>query len=222
MLFATLALTVLPAAAALVWTLSRESSSPGRRTSLLAALVGGVVAVAVALLLGALLSPVGNLLSGEWAPWFHAFILGGVVEEGAKLLAIAAIAAVTARRTGPLSHSGLVHRGVLVGVAFSLIENTYFALGAPSILLLRTLTAVPLHIGTAAITASRFHALRTGKRTVPGDPLVISVLLHAAYDRIANLEGPLAYTAIAVPVATLVAAVLLYRAREDEPASDPL
>ncbi|MFP4362742.1 MAG: PrsW family intramembrane metalloprotease [Spirochaetia bacterium] len=118
-------------------------------------------------------------LSGILIITFRAFIVAGLVEEGAKLFVVKSF--IYHRVEFNEMTDGIVFT-IAASLGFAFFENLFYSFGPPSVLIIRGLTAVPLHaisagilgyyIGYAKFTAS-FH-MRKG--------LFLAVLVHGFYD----------------------------------------
>ena len=209
MLAANLALALAPSLILLGWAYRRDTVRKESVRLLAAAFFLGLLAVAPALFVGLLASAFGTLLGNDYlAPLYEAFVVAALVEEGVKFLLLL----VLFRRHPQFDEysDGIVY-GMAVSLGFAFLENVLYVTGPTEVLLLRGVTAVPLHAGCGAIigyfVAKSVLTERT--RAVPG--LLIAVVLHGVYDALLFTRSWISFAALGVIVGLAVAVPLLFR-----------
>ena len=117
-------------------------------------------------------------LPAGWRTVWLAFVTAGLVEESAKYLTVRLTTARRPELAGPLD--GVVYT-VSAGLGFAFFENVFF-IGETPLVLLRALTAVPLHAASAAVLGWFIGRARAnpGSSALPG--LTAATLLHGTYD----------------------------------------
>lgn len=140
-------------------------------------------------------------------PFLRAYLTAGLVEETVKLLLILVATPKSGGRT-PVAAAA--------GMGFAGFENL-LAPQIPSILLLRSVTALPLHLATCLIMA-RIIDGRTGRRTrserSPGmwlGALFVGVVVHGTYDLPLFLSPPFPLLVIPMGAALIGISFLLLK-----------
>ncbi|MBN1649217.1 MAG: PrsW family intramembrane metalloprotease [Spirochaetales bacterium] len=104
------------------------------------------------------------------------FVIAALIEEFFKLVVVSRISRNYANARE------LIAASFLAGVGFALFENLKYIFGPSRILLLRSLTAVPLH-GICAAFIGYGLAVRTEKRkSAPLAGFLLAVVFHGLYD----------------------------------------
>jgi len=163
-----------------------------------------LAAVLAASLSQILLDPVSLVLSGAPGILFSGFIVAALVEELARLAAVALLSG-----SRPAPSRSLFAGALLVGLFFSAFENLAYALPDPSILWLRTLTSLPVHAAASLLGAAFLSGAGCALRAGPGPlPLLIAVVLHGTFSSGMDAGGA------GISVALLAALVLGILARD--------
>lgn len=170
---------LLPAALVVGVVTRGERRAKGTAYLAYRAFLYGFLAVApaaiLALLVGRIRPPDGSLV----ADLFRAFVISGAVEEALKLFVLQVL---VAHSPFFVAEADGVRSAVAVAVGFALFENLLYGFGRPEVMFIRTLTAVPLHVGAAGILGYVVgrHAFH------PRVPLMAgyapAVLIHGAYN----------------------------------------
>ncbi len=172
----------------------------------------GYFAVLPALLFELVLGSVQTTEGTLGSMIFRAFVVVAFAEEGAKYLAV---------RLFVFRHrkfDGLVDSMVCTGAAglgFALFENVTYSFGSPAIVLVRGITAVPLHLA-----ASGFLGYFAGRRK-PGYAvlgLLVAVIVHGVFDLMLFIGNGLGFVVIPllVVLAPLLVAAFRSAMRTDE------
>lgn len=192
----------------------------------------GAVAAAVALRFP--LDLLGSGLTGVPASLYSAFIGAALAEESAKLAAARILARSAPGRAGsgaygaPGQNSGrgqeagpdrmLLAGAILVGMSFSAIETVHYALGNPSVIWIRTLTALPVHAAASVLGAAPFLG---SARDPAGGPsygfFALACLLHGAYSACMNAGGTLIFGGLLALAALLFAAAGIWNGADGSP-----
>ncbi len=177
----------------------------------------GYFAVLPALLLELALGTVETAEGTFGSMVFRAFVVVALAEEGAKYLAV---------RLFVFRHrkfDGLVDAMVCTGAAglgFALFENVTYSFGSPAVVLIRGLTAVPLHLA-----ASGFLGFFAGRRK-PAFALLglaTAVVVHGTFDLLLFVGNGIGFIVIPLLVALvpfLIAA--FHAARRDDDRNRPI
>lgn len=198
------------------------------RSRAFAAVFAGLGAVFVASVAQTLLDPLTSAFSGIPFVIVSSFGETALVEELSKLVCIAAVASigrqdrsaddqtpgvrpVSGRSTGELSVHMTLSLALTVGLSFSAFENLSYALGAPSSLWIRMITALPVH-AAAAVCSGALIAASRGRRTFAAAcTFLLAVALHGAYTASLSLRVPAIAPAFASVCAIIALAVWVSR-----------
>jgi len=165
-----LVLSAAPLVAAVSY-LARRRPGFGRLRFFLSAIVGFAAVVPAAFVQAA--APA--IRQGPINLLFHAFVVIALTEEGSKYLLLR----LTRKRWGETENA--IPAGVAASLGFAFFETVVYASTNPSAILIRAVTAAPLHaacgswVGRAAL-ASRPCGLQTFFH------LAFAVFIHGAYD----------------------------------------
>ena len=217
MLIANVALALAPSLLLLWWAYRRESGDPQSLRLLTMAFLLGLLAVIPALAVGMLASLAHRLLSGSLRLLYQAFVTAAAVEEGVKFALVWFLVRRNPRIDGVAD--GIVY-GMAASLGFAFLESVLYVGESSFILLLRGVTAVPLHAGCGALMGyfvARSRS-RTNRRAWVG--LLLAILVHGTYDSFVFAGGSVAFLSLAV-VAALVAAVPLLLLHAGSPAGRP-
>jgi RsiW-degrading membrane proteinase PrsW (M82 family) len=185
------ALSAVPLALALPYLARRRPGFGLFRLALASA--AGLVAVIPAALLQAAVPKIGR---GAGDLLFHAFVVIALTEEGSKFLAIRLFRP----RWGEMENA--IPAGVAASLGFAFFETVVYASANPSAILIRAVTAAPLHaacgswIGRAALAPRHrapfalFHFL-------------FAVFVHGAYDLTLLVPGFPAFIPVLIALSGL-------------------
>ena len=109
----------------------------------------------------------------------RAFIVAGLVEEGIKLKTVLLVA-YPSKNFDEVT-DGIVYT-ITASLGFALFENIFYSLGPVSILILRGVTAVPLHAAASGIMGYYIGKSKFGDPNLKYKGLLIAVLIHGLYD----------------------------------------
>ena len=168
----------LPAFIVFIWF--KAIKSPVTLPLFLASLAAGVVSLLAAVLVQRFFPPPGKDMLG--AIFFGVFIRIALVEEASRLVGLIPLLKLINRRRD-LNKSFCAAIGFASGLGFGMMESAFYGVSGVNIILLRALTAAPLH-GACGIRAG-VAIFTVRKHPVQALFLFISaVLLHGAYNLI--------------------------------------
>ena len=208
MLAANLGLALAPSLLLLWWAYRRDSIKKESVRLLALTFTLGVLAVVPALLLGVLADPFQSYFRGYTRTIYQAYVVAALVEEGVKYLLLAAIV-----RHHPQFDEvtdGLVY-GMAASLGFAFLENVLYIAGPSGILLLRGVTAVPLHAGCGALIGYFVARAHFDDRRHSLGGLVLAVLIHGTYNVLVFSVTLVSFLAIGVIVGLAVAVPILFR-----------
>lgn len=145
--------------------------------------LAGFLAVVPAALIEQLFSALGRGSTPAGA-FVRAFAIAGLVEEGTKLLVVRLF--VYGRPEFDEVADGIIYT-ITAGLGFAFFENLLYSFGPfgfvpPGVLLMRGVTAVPLHAVAAGIMGYYIGRSKFGERRLFGRGLLYAVLIHGSYD----------------------------------------
>ena len=208
MLALNVALALAPSILLLWWAYRRDSLRKESLGLLARAFLIGLFAVFPALFVGFLAGPFQRVLRGPAQLLYQAFIVAALVEEGVKFVVLAGF--LRRHRDFDEATDGIVY-GMAASLGFAFLENVLYIAGPSTTLLLRGVTAVPLHAGCGALVGyfvGRAH-FDPRRRTATG--LLVAVVVHGAYDSLVFAGGVLAYGSLLVVAGLIVTVPLLFR-----------
>ena len=214
MAFLDAALIIIPPAVGLLWLKSLTGARAGSLV-IVQTLFVGAFALAAALLIGIATDPLMQRLTGLTRELVSAFVVAGVVEETAKIATILLL--IFAPRRPDAAPRPALWTGGLVGTGFAILESFLYLGRGPGVLLLRGVTALPMHLTTGVILG---HAFGPGRRRLSVlIAFVAAVVLHGVYDLIVRADPPFSYGVVPLVVAMLIATATLTRTgNPDNPA----
>jgi RsiW-degrading membrane proteinase PrsW (M82 family) len=167
------------ASAAVLFVLIRDiRGSGGSLWLLLFSFAAGFCAAFPAWFLEKEILPCTRWISGIGGDALRAFGIAGLIEEGIKILTLAALS-----RSGSFrSVSDGLRLAIALGLGFAFSENIFFSLENPLTLLLRSITSVPLHALALAIAGWTLGLSRFAYKPLLPLGFCAAVMLHGAYD----------------------------------------
>ncbi|HOV63509.1 MAG TPA: PrsW family intramembrane metalloprotease [Spirochaetia bacterium] len=179
MLIINILLAAIPAVYLIVRFYRNDRQKPEPKSLILKTFVFGFFSVLPAALI--------EILISEFAPeqgtlifrLFEAFIVAGCVEEGIKLLTVRL--SVWNKAAFDEITDGIVYT-VTASLGFAFFENVFYSSDSPAVLLVRGITAVPLHAIASGIMGYWIGVSRvTGEKKVLKGYLT-AVMIHGLYD----------------------------------------
>ena len=166
----------LPAIVVFFWFKARKS--PIALPWFLASLAAGFVSLLVAVLVQKLFPPPGA--GGIWDVFFGVFIRIALVEELSRIAGLTLLLAVI-KRYRDLDTPLCAALGLISGLGFAVMESAFYGLSGFNIILLRAVSAVPLHGACGVRVCVAFFTIT--KHPIKALLLFISaVLVHGAYN----------------------------------------
>ncbi len=220
-----LLLALIPSAGLILY-FSRRTRRPQPLHRLAAAFFLGFAAVLPAVLAGMAISPLADWLPPLSGPLrhlpshaFRAFLIAGLLEEGAKMAAVSGV--LVPRPFFRTVSDGMVYT-VTVSLGFAFFENLLYSLGPWWVILIRGVTAVPLHAGASGIMGYYLGCSALGEERQAGRGLLLAVLIHGLYDFLLFTHSLLSWLVFPLLILVLLslpsllsAAEALDRRRED-------
>ena len=157
-------------------------------------------------------------------PLFTALAVTAIPEEATKLLAVIPFSRSGPGRS-PLPERTLLARAVCISLAFSSLENIFFAAKFPGSLPLRFGTAVPLHASLAVFSACWLSGRLNRDRYLPAVRdrfapglfmLVAAICLHALYALGFELRPIFAGLSVFTAAVAFIGAVVLWNTCGDD------
>lgn len=174
----------------------------------------GFASVLIVAVLQWALDPVTQRLSGLPLTLFSAFLEAALIEETVKLTMLNSLPEI---RRGGFTGRPLLAFAVLVGLSFSSFENLMYSLQNPSILLIRYVTALPVHVGATVIAGAALLRFRSGRPLYACAGIFSAgVILHGAFNLFLGFRGLAVYGSfLSILILVGVSLVLWYRAGHD-------
>jgi RsiW-degrading membrane proteinase PrsW (M82 family) len=219
-----LVLAALPALLLIVYFNRLDRKRPEPRSLIVKSVLFGFLAVLPAIVIEYALIWV---LPRDMNPWVRAavngFIVAGLVEEAVKFFFINNV--FLKRKEFDEVADGIVY-SVCVSLGFALVENLMYAFSENwgYILLLRSVTAVPMHAAASGIMGYFIGLSKTRGTDKRATGLAWAIFIHGFYDFCAFSQSILAFLVIPIVIVSLIAVRRLFRkavALDDEtPAID--
>jgi RsiW-degrading membrane proteinase PrsW (M82 family) len=207
-LIVNLLLALLPSAALVVYFYSRSTKTKDSPSLVIGVFLLGFAAVLPAAAAEALLAAVTTSLRGILLLLVRAFVIAALVEELTKLAVVRGV--LWRRQEFDEIADGMTYT-VTASLGFAFFENLMYSFGPPAVLILRGITAVPLHAAASGIMGyflgrEKFGELRAARRG-----LLYAVLLHGAYDALLFAGGMLSLLVIPLLGYAVMTLFRLYR-----------
>jgi RsiW-degrading membrane proteinase PrsW (M82 family) len=204
------ALAVLPAIGLIVYINRLDKKRPEPRGLIVKSVLFGFLAVLPAILaeiaIGAILPPMGNWLGAA----VNGFLVAGLIEESIKYFFVN-------RFFFRLREFDEVADGIVftacVSLGFALVENLMYAFDDNwgYVLLLRSITAVPMHAAASGIMGYYIGMSKMGRGDQRGKGLALAVAIHGFYDFCAFSQSLLSFLIIPVVAVALYVLKGLFR-----------
>jgi RsiW-degrading membrane proteinase PrsW (M82 family) len=183
----------LPAIIFFIWL--RVTNSPFTLPWFLLSIAAGIISLLAAALAQKLFPPPN--MEGLWPVFFGLFIRVALVEEASRLVGLIPILNVIKRRQN-LDKSFCVTVGFVSGLGFAMMESAFYGISDFNIILIRAVTAAPLHGACGIRVCAAFLAIR--KHPLKAIFLFTSaVLIHGAYNLI--IASPALPSLLTIPIA---------------------
>lgn len=190
LLLLNIVLAALPALI-LLWYFNRWDRARSEPTGLLLyTFFLGFVAVIPAAVIEMLINPLGMPYPPLLQLAFRAFIVAGLVEEGVKLFVVKHF--ILNRPAFDEVMDGIIYT-VTASLGFAFFENIFYSFGGPATLIIRGLTAVPLHAVASGIMGYYIGISKFERADAWKQGLFIAVMIHGAYDFFLFIGGGFAF-----------------------------
>jgi protease PrsW len=206
-----IALAALPALGLIVYFNRLDRKRPEPRGLIVKSVLFGFVAVLPAIVIELI---IGAFLPRELNPWVNAavngFLVAGLVEESVKFFFVNNV--FFKRKEFDEVADGIVYTAC-VSLGFALVENVMYAFDGNwgYVLLLRSVTAVPMHAAASGIMGYYIGLSKSGGRERRASGLAWAVFIHGAYDFCAFSQSLLSLMIIPIVILSLVAMRRLFR-----------
>jgi hypothetical protein len=202
-ILALIVLAFLPAALAVLWFRHRKLAMPPH--FVLIFLAGGVLSMIFALFVQSLLPQNDAASFFRLTAFIDLFLRISLTEEGAKLILLLGIFGLIRcfSRNTVIFEGFAAGAGLLSGFAFAAVESAVYAAADLNLVLLRMISAVPLHgacgirCGLAAFSSASKPHLALGR-------FISAVVLHSFYNFMLPLGGFRAALGILLAIIALV------------------
>ncbi|MEE8440793.1 MAG: PrsW family intramembrane metalloprotease [Spirochaetia bacterium] len=208
MLLLNVTLAVGPALLLLRWAYRRDTAQPEPRRLVLGAFGLGIVAVALAIVVGLALEPLAELFTGASRIAYRAYFIAGFLEEAAKLAVV--LFFVARHKEFDEVADGMVYT-MAAGLGFAVVENALYLVGPPTVLLIRGISAVPLHAAAGGVMGFFVGMSRIEGRGSVLTGLLAAVALHGSYDYFLFTGGALSFATIPLLIVALILVGILFR-----------
>ena len=125
---------------------------------------------------------------------FHAFIVAALIEESIKYLFIKLIFYIRK----PDTHLKGIVTAVSVGIGFALLENIMYSFDSSWIVIVRCLSAVPLHLITTGILGYYLYYSNEENQHAHKKGFAEAFLIHGIYDFLISLAS--VFSLLALPL----------------------
>jgi RsiW-degrading membrane proteinase PrsW (M82 family) len=172
----------LPALILLKIFLKRDSQKPEPAGLIIGTFFLGILSIIPAAIMEGILSLFGYVLPPMLMNFFRAFLVAGLCEEAVKM---AVVRGFTARRKAFDEITDGIVYSITAGLGFAFYENIMYAMNSPNfirLLLLRSLTSVPLHALSSGIMGYFIGKSYFTDGEFFGRGLFFAVLIHGLYN----------------------------------------
>ncbi len=180
MVIITILLAVAPALGLLYYFYKKDTLRPEPKGAIIKTVIFGIIIVAPVALIETLLSPITTGMSQFGYALVTGFIIAAGTEEGFKYLVIKRVTAKSASFDEVTD--GIVYT-IAISMGFALFENITYSVGDPlSTVLIRGITAVPLHALASGIMGYYIGSAKFNKEVSSRKGLFIAIGIHGLYD----------------------------------------
>ena len=201
-------LAAAPSVAIIAYVYRKDRGAKEPRILVFYAFVLGFFAVVPALLLELALGEFGNRFGGLPYLLFRAFVVAALVEEGVKLGVVRVF--LYKKKAFDEVSDGMLYT-ITASLGFAFFENILYSFGPAFQILIRGVTAVPLHAAASGVLGYYIGTTKiTGRnRWITG--LFWAILIHGLYDFLLFTGTLLALLVIPLLIISLVALRRLFR-----------
>ncbi len=178
-LFINISLAVIPAVILLVYFYRKDKQKKEPVSMILKVFSFGFLSVLPAIAVEMLIMQFVPDRFSVFSIFIRAFIVAGLVEEGIKLKTVLLVA--YPNKNFDEVTDGIVYT-ITASLGFALFENIFYSFGPVSTIILRGVTAVPLHAIASGIMGYYIGKSKFGDSNLKYKGLFIAVLIHGLYD----------------------------------------
>ncbi len=208
LILANIVLAFVPSLILVVYFYNKDSQKKEPPALILKTFLLGFAAVIPAALIEVYLSPFFQGSTKLTDSLYRAFLIAAVVEEGIKLAVIRIF--IYNRREFDEVADGIVYT-ITASLGFAFFENLFYSFGSLSVLIIRGVTAVPLHAAASGIMGyfigkSKFQgagSIMTG--------FIFAVIIHGLYDFLLFYGGSTSFLVILLLAAAGFILLKLYK-----------
>lgn len=175
---------------------------------ILKAFILGFFAVLPAILIELALEKAGNLLGAAGLILVRAFVVAALVEESVKLIIVRLF--LYDREEFDEVTDGIIYT-ITASLGFAFFENILYSFGPPLVLIMRGITAVPLHATASGILGYYIGRSKFEDSSSMAKGLLFAVLIHGTYDFLLFTEGPLSLLVLPLLIAAGIALSRLFK-----------
>ncbi|MDR2479029.1 MAG: PrsW family intramembrane metalloprotease [Treponema sp.] len=211
----------IPAIAVYCWF--RLAKYPFSLFQFSAALLAGAAAFFPALVLQRIFPGDAVWAAGKWALLIKIFIQGALTEELSRLLVLLVLFGIIGRfrdgtkdtsgETGIMSYNTIIWgtaAGLAAGLGFAVLESAAYGASDANVVMLRAVTAAPLH----AACGSRVGSAAILFRERPAQAVfrfLSAVVIHGIYNFMIIMPGFPSLAAVLIALSTLASSILAIR-----------
>ena len=202
------ALAAIPSFALVLYFYLKDKDKREPPILVLKAFILGFFAVLPAILLELALEKAGKLLGSPGFIVIRAFIVVALVEEGVKLLIVRLF--LYDREEFDEVTDGIVYT-ITASLGFAFFENILYSFGPPLVLIIRGITAVPLHATASGILGYYIGRTKLTEKPRIATGLSIAVLIHGTYDLLLFSESLFSLLVIPLLIGSGIALMRLFK-----------
>lgn len=178
-LLINISLAAIPSALIITYFYRKDRQNKEPARLILQTFTLGFFAVIPAIVLELGLGSIGAAYHGLLRALIRAFLIAALVEESMKLLVIRLY--VFNKPAFDEISDGIIYT-ITASLGFAFFENILYSFGTPLVLIIRGITAVPLHASASGILGYYLgiSKIRKEKKILKG--LLIGILIHGLYD----------------------------------------
>jgi protease PrsW len=178
-LFLNISLAVIPAIFLLIFFYNKDKQKKEPVSLVLKVFIFGFISVLPAILIELFISQFLSAGSRFLSAFIKAFIVAALVEEGIKLQTVM----LTAYQNKNFDeHTDGIVYAITASLGFAVFENIFYSFGPVSILILRGITAIPLHAVASGIMGYYIGKSKFGESNLKYKGLFLAILIHGLYD----------------------------------------
>ena len=209
MILVSILLAVVPAFLLLFFFYKMDKQKPERFGHVMRVFGFGILSVIPALIVELALGEVIGERKTILVIFLNAFVVAALVEESLKLATVRLF--IYKRPEFDEITDGIVYT-IAASLGFAVLENILYSLdGTVTILLVRGITAVPLHALASGVMGYYIGLSKFSGKSFIGRGLLLAVLIHGVYDFVLFTETALAFLVIPLLVVCWFLLRNLYR-----------